>query len=261
MKIYTWDEFCEHSPYKAQPVSMTLGVFDGLHLGHCRLMEELESGPGNIPLVFTFRRNPAEIMNPKTFAGNILTLDQKLERMQNLGVKGAIIIDFSHDFSKLTGIEFFSRILDRSKLKKVVLGENHRLGNRGETGAGEVKTFLEKDGVFVKIVHSLKENGGVISSTRIRELIKSGKLSEASDLLGYPFSLDLRRLVPEHTDGMFRVPREKCLQLLPPAGSYKAGIEENQEFFATKLILDNQYIQWNQNSDIPAKKIIFSYSD
>ena len=257
MIIATWEEFCGKALFPSAPMAMTLGVFDGVHRGHRILMEELE-GEGLFSAVFTFRRNPAELTGHKTFKGNILTMDQKLERLEKLGVNSTIIIDFSHDFSKLTGVEFFARITDRVDLRKVVLGENHRLGNKGRMGAREAKHYLEKDGVEVKIIPSLREDEQVISSTLIRELLHRGEFRRAAGLLGYDYSLDLGTAKPEQDKDGFRLKREACRQILPAEGTYPVLLEENQEFFATKLILDDTYMRWNQNSDFPVKNIIFS---
>ncbi len=261
MKVISWDNFLIDNPWKDKEVSITVGVFDGIHSGHQILFKRLQADITAVPLVFTFRVNPAELTRPKTFKGNILTLEQKLERMDKFGVKGVIIIDFSHDFSKLTGSKFFSLIGEKVRLRNVVLGENHRLGYEGETGADEVKEILGKNGIMVFIEKTFLLEGVPVSSTRIRNALLEGQFEKIHGLLESEYTLDFRNTEYKREGTKIRVKRTDCNQILPPDGLYKGNIVKNLELFATNIILDKKYIEWNHSDDIPVEKITICNTD
>ena len=258
MIIISWDDFLIENPWQKQKTSMTLGVFDGVHFGHQKLIQSLKLKDEQIPLVFTFRVNPALLTSTKAFRGNILTLNQKLKRMKNFGVKGVVLIDFSTDFSKLTGKKFFNLVEKNTRLCRVVLGENHRLGHRGETSSEEARKILEKNGVETIIEESVLINDFPISSTRIRKSILAGDLSSVPAMMGENHTIDLSGVKIGRDNREVRVKITEINQILPPPGVYRGFFERNQELFATKIILDKEKIVWEQSEKIPVTKITFS---
>ncbi|MBI9100797.1 MAG: FAD synthetase family protein [Spirochaetales bacterium] len=255
IQVISWDDFLKKNPWENQKTSVTIGVFDGIHPGHQQLIKRLTSDEELTPIVFTFKVNPAMLTRPKTFKGNILTLEQKIERVEKFGVKGAVIIDFSSDFSKLTGRNFFSHIGSKTKLSQVVLGENHRLGHKGETGADDARIFLQKKGIKVFIEDSILQNESPLSSTRVRNAIIEGHLNRVPELLGFEHILDFRGLPHIFEAGIVKIERKRCHQVLPPDGIYEGIIFNHQELFATKIILDKEQILWEQPIDVPVERI------
>ena len=94
----------------AAPFAATIGVFDGLHIGHRELVEEGARQGGLASAVLTFRENPKRISRPRRFHGELSTLAQRLELIDSMGVDLCVLIDFSGDFSKLPGRQFLSML-------------------------------------------------------------------------------------------------------------------------------------------------------
>ena len=107
MKVLGWEEFQAGAGLE-KPLAATVGVFDGLHIGHRRLIETvLEHGEGRLGTVFTFRNSPKLGLRPGSHGGALSSLDQKLEGLESLGLGLCVLIDFSGNFSKLAGRDFF----------------------------------------------------------------------------------------------------------------------------------------------------------
>ena len=169
---------------------MTVGVFDGLHLGHQELIKRIVNRGPN-PTVLTFRENPKKLISSGNFEGDIFNLEQKLAAFESFGVKQLILIDFSQNFSKISGREFFDTLADKGKMVYLAIGEDFRCGFRKETGAESIKLMNEKRGIPTEIVSPVtlpnELGGGPVSSSRLRSAILSGDIKLASELMGRSF--------------------------------------------------------------------------
>ncbi|HUX13899.1 MAG TPA: FAD synthetase family protein [Spirochaetia bacterium] len=202
-------------------VSMTIGVFDALHLGHRELIHRIQEREfGADSLVITFRDNPLKVLQPGGYPGNVLTLDQKLERIAALGVRSVLLIDFSLDFSKMSGTEFILKINALFRPHLLVLGTNFRCGHRNDTNAGKVQSLLGSQGVRVDIVEPVLDNGIPVSSTRIRAAIQAGDLSTARRLLGSDYFLELGGAAVQMNHQVYLVDAGDLTQVLPAAGTF-----------------------------------------
>lgn len=161
-----------------------LGLFDGLHRGHMRAVEELLKCEGE-KIVYTFN---SLSLTTKGSRGLLISDGEKRQMLKSLGVDRVI----SKDFSEVRDIcprEFVQKILrDELKVTKVICGENFRFGKGGTAGAEELKTLSSECGIETEIVPTLCEDGEPVSTTRIRELIERGDISEANRLLGRRYS-------------------------------------------------------------------------
>jgi len=219
VKIYEW----EHIDFVTVPqgVSLTIGVFDALHVGHRELIHRTGENPfGAESLVITFRDNPLKVLQPGAYPGNVLTMNQKLERIAALGVGSVLLIDFSLDFSKLTGTEFIARVNALFRPRMMVLGKDFRCGYRNDTDADHVRSLLEPQGVRVDIVAPVLDNGFPVSSTRIRAAIQAGDLHAARKLLGSDFFVELGGAAVEADHQAYVVQISTLSQVLPAAGIY-----------------------------------------
>ena len=185
MQILDWNEFIG-GVLKNHSVSLTVGVFDGVHRGHQALIRETCSLSA-YPVIVTFRKNPLKILDPGNFSGNICSLEEKLEIFNDLGVKFVVLIDFSKKFSKIKGIDFINLLIKSCKIKHFVLGQNFRCGFMLDTGFED----LLKTDVPVRVVKAVFEGGQAISSSRIRNAICCGNLKEAALLLGRTPEIEL----------------------------------------------------------------------
>ncbi len=161
------------------PRAVALGTFDGVHLGHRRVLEAaLEAGPE--PTVVTF--DP----HPRTALGNrvelLTTLERRLELLDNLGVAAVLVVDFTLELARLEPEEFAEEVLRAIGAETVVAGADFRFG-RGRKGD---LALLGRLGFDVRPVPLLPG----VSSSRIRELVRSGAVEDAAQLLGRPVEVD-----------------------------------------------------------------------
>ncbi len=227
MTVHTWEELLQRRLAAAPPVWLTVGVFDGLHLGHRRLIAQITSGgAGTLPMVVTFSRSPVVIRAPEEFPGTILTFRQKVERIGSLGVEAVVVIDFSDEMSNLSGEAFVRLLRENLTIQKIVVGQNFRFGKKRISGTDDLKEMLSETGIELLATAPVLRGSSMVSSSRIRAAIRGGELAEAREMLTVPHTIDLRGIHSRpDSDGSVRFPREGIHQVLPPAGEYAVAGE------------------------------------
>jgi riboflavin kinase/FMN adenylyltransferase len=166
---------------------MTIGVFDGVHLGHQALLRKLTEHASlheSCPTVVTFRQNPKQALAPRSYTGDIITLAEKLRIFERMGVKRTILIDFSGNFRKLKGRDFIETLIGRGNLVFLVVGSNFHCGCHLDTDAGAVKNITAEHGIACEIVEPVTAGGERISSSGIRCAIRAGDFAKAKAFLG-----------------------------------------------------------------------------
>lgn len=250
MEIIDWHIFHNKNRTIDAEVSASIGVFDGVHIGHRELIQRILANPsGSLPIIITFRENPTGLLHPERFLGNITTLEQKLQRLQRLRVQAVILIDFSSEFSKLTGTEFLDILRRRLKLKQIVIGENFHCGYKMDTNAEAVKGYLESFEIRVDIVHPVCDSGHPVSSTRIRRKIKAGNIAKAEQLLMDEYSVDVRQNSTELSDSQYIIKKDTISQVLPDPGRYSVALEHNNRRCLAELVIDERNISWPGNTN------------
>ncbi len=190
MKIFHGTENANIS----RPTVLTLGVFDGLHLGHQLIMRtvvECALNVGAVPTAITFDPHPRAVLYPDNAPPLLQTLDQRLAAFEYLGIEQAIVIRFSKEFSTQDA-EIFLRhtISERLQAKAVFLGKGFEFGkDRG--GNIELLRKLSKElGFFADEVQEVRLRGQRISSSRVREALFSGRINIARRMLGRPYGVE-----------------------------------------------------------------------
>ncbi|HOV63789.1 MAG TPA: FAD synthetase family protein [Spirochaetia bacterium] len=235
MNILSWENFLSDDADREaalgtkKKVALTIGVFDGVHAGHQSLLAEVVKEKDCVSLVVTFTENPAKVLTPDEYGGDIQTQDQKLATLAQIGIDAVILIDFSSDFSKLSGRQFFDILLSRLSLAYVVLGSDFVCGYRGDTTASDIRLMLEDKHIPVAILPPMLYRGKPISSTRIREAIRQGDLASAHAMLGRSYILDMKRVTVEGKDGEGIVQVDEILQPVPEKGEYPVIIQNAHE--------------------------------
>jgi riboflavin kinase/FMN adenylyltransferase len=186
MLIIDWADLVRgNAVLPAKPTAFTVGVFDGVHLGHRALIKKIvQKAPEMIPTVLTFRENPKKRAHPEAFFGDIMNFDEKLALLEELGVELCTVIDFSPEFSTLKGTEFFRELYRSLNPVYAVIGQNFRCGYGLDTDAPAFRQLGLEKGVDVEILAPVMEGGLPVSSSRIREALRRGSFDEASKLLG-----------------------------------------------------------------------------
>jgi riboflavin kinase/FMN adenylyltransferase len=233
MRVLSWEDFAgaamPEEPGEERLRALSIGVFDGVHRGHQRLIEKiLRHGRENsrIPLVITFRQNPRRVLAPASWHGDIYSLRQKIALLESLGVEEAVLIDFSGDFSRISGKEFVDLLKKRCKIGYLAVGENFRCGYRLDTGAERLGELVSP-GVEFEAVPPLRAGGHPVSSSRIRRAISEGNMGLAAELLGRPFALDLEGLPVSKTGGVFSWDLRAASRIVPRPGRYPVLLRQS----------------------------------
>ena len=224
MTVHTWADLLAHAPPFDRPVRLTIGVFDGVHVGHRRLLEAIvqgEQGNNGLPLVIAFRRSPAASFSPATFPGLLLSHDQKLARLASLGVEAVVVIDFSEEMSKLPGKAFIGLLTENLTIQKIVVGHNFRFGRSRDSGNDDLKEMVSAAAIDVQVTEPVFRGDAIVSSSRIRATVRGGDFAEARAMLMADYALDLRGVaVRPAGPGRFSVLRRDIAQVLPETGDY-----------------------------------------
>lgn len=172
------------------PTAVALGFFDGVHLGHQKVMLQAVSceAQGLVPTVFTFSDMPSAKIKGRS-PGLLSTNSEKARIMEELGIKLLYRVDFD-SIRELSPQDFLEKVLFKAlKAKKVFCGENYRFG---KNAAGDYRFLLEhgkKYGIETVLVDSVMMEGKPVSSTRIRACIEKGLIKEANQMLGRRFGV------------------------------------------------------------------------
>ena len=240
MDVYDWNDLASffQTKYFSLGTGISVGSFDGLHLGHRALLESLITAcrERNIaPGIITFKRPLPAIKHSDDYTGDISTLAQRQRFFEKLGFDFTIVVDFNQAFSSLKGVDFLTLIKQSLNMKFLAEGIDFRCGYKGATDTQAIKYWAGQNGVeycFVDPVYYTESDGieERISSSYIRSMINKGFFTRVSELLARPYELDLEeiRLLG------------KTNQVLPPDGFYQTT-SENGEY--TRIHIENRMIK------------------
>jgi len=177
-----------------QRIAVAIGCFDGVHLGHRRLLAELVKmarATAAEPVVLTFHPHPREVLRPHEPVLLLASREQKLAQLVAAGVKAVVTLPFTREFAALDPVEFLSRGLaaPHLTLTGVCVGRRWRFGAGGVGDCATVDTFARTRGFAFRAVPELTMGGQVVSSTAIRRAIASGLLDDARVMLGRAYAV------------------------------------------------------------------------
>ena len=167
---------------------LTIGTFDGVHLGHQALLTEVKKRAHDLKLesaVITFEPNPKDYFSQNKPQTRISSLREKIELFNEIKIDRVHIIKFNQEFSKVTANEFISVLIKKLKVKEIVVGEDFCFGVGRE---GSIKQLSESS-MELNIKNKILIDGKRISSTLIRNLLANDKLYEANKYIGRPYSI------------------------------------------------------------------------
>ena len=176
-----------------QPTVLTIGTFDGVHLGHQKIIERVVATAhqeGLLATIFTFFPHPRMVVQHDKSLKLIHTLEEKKQLLQRLGVDLLVVQPFNEAFAQLTAEEFVSTILvQHLNVKKVIIGYDHRFGRNRTANINDMRLFGEKYGFAVEEISVQEVDEVSVSSTKIREALNKGDIITAEHYLGTPYSL------------------------------------------------------------------------
>ncbi len=226
MRICSFDELVSSGEFHNTGTVLSIGVFDGVHLGHKAILETLqkekEAKGAELSAVITFS------VNPKGRKGAIDTLRLRAEYIASFGVDILAVIDFSPVFSKISACVFTTLLLKAFLPEAAIVGSDFRFGNPSDDGDGKkLGELLKLEGVDTEIIivdSVLDPYGERISSTRLRQMIEKGDLGCFLRLSGQFYRVDLVPLPYRSGSGELIFSRASIHQLLPPPGAYDAAL-------------------------------------
>jgi riboflavin kinase/FMN adenylyltransferase len=182
MQVIDWNDFLKRG-LPSGKVSVTVGVFDGVHKGHKTLIERIlpQNANNAVPVVITFRE---PVYKNEKIPLIIQSFEEKAAALEALGVEVLIVIDFTENFSRMTGREFLETLLNHAAIGFFAVGANFRCGCGLDTDAKAIRDFFTDKGIPVEIVPEVLYDEFPVSSSRIRAALAEGDIELAEALIG-----------------------------------------------------------------------------
>jgi riboflavin kinase/FMN adenylyltransferase len=227
-------------PVRLHKPVITIGTFDGVHLGHRRIFEEVISETGRIggeSMVITFEPHPRQVLQPQDQIKILTPLPDKLDLIQTAGIQHVSVTAFTHDFSQLSADEYVEKYLvAQFQPACIVIGYDHHFGHDRAGNIELLRQYSEKYGFSVHEIPAELIRDAAISSTRIRKAISSGDVNSATQMLGRPYALRGRVVAGDKIGRTIGFPTANIEALDP------AQLVPGQGVYAVRILLDgNSY--------------------
>jgi riboflavin kinase/FMN adenylyltransferase len=175
------------------PTAITIGTFDGVHIGHRQILERLINNAKHSDLnsvLVTFFPHPRMVLQKESNLKLLNTLDEKIEILESLGLDYVIVHPFTKEFSRLSAIEFVRDILvNQLKAKRIIIGYDHRFGRNRNANINDLITFGNTLDFEVEEISAQEVDEVSVSSTKIRTALEEADIATANSYLGYAFML------------------------------------------------------------------------
>jgi len=172
---------------------LTLGTFDGVHIGHKKILERITQNTENgkyESLVLTFFPHPRMVLQEKSEIKLLNTISEKTKLLEQTGIENLVIHPFNESFSRLTAEEFVHTILvDQFHIHKIIIGHDHRFGRNRTANIDDLIAFGKEYGFEVEQISAQEIQDVSVSSTKIRKALDEGNIALANDYLGYSYFL------------------------------------------------------------------------
>jgi riboflavin kinase/FMN adenylyltransferase len=177
-----------------RPTVLTLGVFDGLHLGHqliIRTVAERAKVSGAVPTAITFDPHPRAVLHPASSPPLLQTLDQKVEGFGILGIEQTIVVRFTEEFAQIRAEDFLRDVVsERLQAREVYLGRGFNFGHNREGNIDLLRRVSSELGFVADEAPEVRLRGQRVSSSRIRDLLAQGRVNLARRMLGRPYGVE-----------------------------------------------------------------------
>lgn len=186
MNIYT-----HTSNYPKQKSVITIGTFDGVHIGHRKILEKITPSAKDLnceSIVLTFFPHPRMVLQENSSIKLLNTMEEKGKLLQKIGIDNLIIHPFDKEFSQLSAEEFVKKVLvEQLQIQKIIIGYDHRFGRNRTADINDLIVFGEKYDFEVEQISAQEIDDIAISSTKIRTALAEGTISLANEYLGYNY--------------------------------------------------------------------------
>lgn len=235
--VYSWEDIVSNKfPCKEElkklgynGTALSVGGFDGVHLGHQELLRRVLGKKNLLPGVVTFSNLPASLKNPTIFNGSVCTLQQKIDFFKGMGFCFVVVIDFSYEFSKMDGNKFLSILKDSLSMSFMAEGIDFRCGYKGSFDIDKTAQFLTDNNIMLEKIAPVIIDEERISSSLIRSAILLGDFSKVGRFLGRPYSIDCTDIKwnKMHDGNIICTDDTKFMQVLPKNGVYNVSVVFN----------------------------------
>lgn len=262
----------------AKKAIVTIGTFDGVHIGHQKIIEKLTQKAKNLDcesLVLTFFPHPRMVLQGDSDIKLLNTIDEKALLLEKAGVDNLIIHPFDQAFSRLTAEEFVSKVLvDAFHVKKIIIGHDHRFGRNRTATINDLELFGKQFDFEVEQISVQEINEVAVSSTKIRTALESGNVALANTYLGYEYLLSGIVILGKQLGRTIGFPTaniqiQESYKLIPKQGVYivKSSISGNVVYGmmnigfnptvnGTKLSVEVHFLDFD--SDLYDKTLVIS---
>ena len=190
-RMHVW-ETLEELPKDWRHGAIALGMFDGLHVGHQRVIRRavtLASAQGIPALALTFRNHPLSVIAPQRSPLYIEAPEERREIMERLGVEGLVELSFTADIARLTALSFLTWLTEKAAPAVLVVGSNYSFGDGGRGDGAYLQAQEDRFGYRTEVCPLVTVDGETVSSTKIRDLLRQGALAKVNRFLGRPFTV------------------------------------------------------------------------
>jgi len=220
---------------------LTLGTFDGVHIGHKKILERITQNTENgkyESLVLTFFPHPRMVLQEKSEIKLLNTISEKTKLLEATGIENLVIHPFNESFSRLTAEEFVHSILvDQFHIQKIIIGHDHRFGRNRTANIDDLIAFGASYGFEVEQISAQEIQDVSVSSTKIRKALNEGNMDLANEYLGYDYFLSGEVVKGKQLGRTIGFPTaniqiDEDYKLIPKNGVYavKALIDQKEVF-------------------------------
>lgn len=172
---------------------LTLGTFDGVHVGHQKIIKKLLKQQEKTPaptVVLTFFPHPRMVLQQDQSLKLLNTIEERIELLQNLGIDCLVVHPFDYEFSRLTAVEFVEKVLvQHANIQNIIIGYDHRFGRNRTANITDLEQFGKQFGFDVTQISAKEVDEISVSSTKIRNALIEGDIATANTYLGYHYFL------------------------------------------------------------------------
>lgn len=221
-----------------KPAVITIGTFDGVHLGHRAILDELNrhaASLGGESVVVTFEPHPRQVLQPEVQIQVLTPLEDKLKLLYDAGVGRVAVTPFTESFARLSAEDYVRNFLaDRFKPAAIVIGYDHHFGHDRRGNIALLKSLSEQHGFSVHEIPAQMIADAAVSSTKIRNALLNGDAAPASQMLGRPYSVTG---IVVHGQKLGRTIGYPTANILP---KYKAQLIPAQGIYAVNVVVDGR---------------------
>ncbi|MBO9582786.1 MAG: bifunctional riboflavin kinase/FAD synthetase [Flavobacterium sp.] len=217
---------------------LTLGTFDGVHIGHKKILERITQHTENgkyESLVLTFFPHPRMVLQEKSEIRLLNTINEKIKLLEATGIENLVVHPFNESFSRLTAEEFVRTILvEKFQIQKIIIGHDHRFGRNRTANIDDLIAFGIEYGFEVEQISAEEIQDVSVSSTKIRKALNEGNMALANEYLGYNYFLNGTVVKGKQLGRTIGFPTanihiEEDYKLIPKIGVYVVKATVNEE--------------------------------